>query len=280
MERMTGTFLGKSELRIFYRSWLPAAEPASAKAGLIIVHGAGEHSGRHEYFGTRYASKKNCALWALDLPGLGQSAGVRGHIDAFGDYLEDVGLLIKMVRSALPQRPIVLIGFSLGGLIALNYAEKRGSSVDGVAVSGPLLGLKVKVPLLKSAVAPILAGVVPKLSLENEIDATLLARNQNVCREYLADPLVYNKVTPRWFAEITRAMRETRANAIALAGLPVLILQGSADGIVDPETSRDFAAPLREYVEFPGFYHELFNEDERGQVFAVLDRWLDNHFLG
>ena len=68
------------------------------------VHGAGEHSGRHEYFGTRYASKKNCALWALDLPGLGQSAGVRGHIEDFGDYLEDVGLLVKMVRSALPCR--------------------------------------------------------------------------------------------------------------------------------------------------------------------------------
>lgn len=70
-------------------------------------------------------------------------------------------------------------------------------------------------------------------------------------------------------------MEETNAHAIALAGLPVLLMQAMADEVVDAEASRAFAAPNREYVPFPGFYHELFNEDERGQAFAVLDRWLE-----
>ncbi|MGE5551222.1 MAG: hypothetical protein ACM3ZC_11955 [Bacteroidota bacterium] len=59
MAQTTGTFLGARELTIFYRRWLPDA--AAARANIIVVHGAAEHSGRYEYFGTRYAQKKEFA---------------------------------------------------------------------------------------------------------------------------------------------------------------------------------------------------------------------------
>lgn len=166
----TGIFVGKRDLKIFYRVWLPEGGLAAAKAGIIIVHGAAEHSGRYEYFGSRYTRKKGYAIWALDLPGLGQSEGVRGHIDDFDEYLDDVGLLVQMVRRELPGRRVFLLGFSMGGLIALDYGEKRGPTIDGIAVSGALLGLKVKVPAIKAALVPFLAAVVPRLALGNEID--------------------------------------------------------------------------------------------------------------
>lgn len=113
-----------------------------------------------------------------------------------------------------------------------------------------------------------------------EIDPTVLAKNQMVGREYMADPLLVTKVTPRWFAELNRAMEETARNAVALAGFPLLIMQGTADEVVDSAASAAFAAPGREYIEFPGFYHELFNDDERGQAFAVLDDWLQRQVGG
>ncbi|MGE5530464.1 MAG: serine aminopeptidase domain-containing protein [Patescibacteria group bacterium] len=93
--------------------------------------------------------------------------------------------------------------------------------------------------------------------------------------EYITDPLLCTTVTPKWFTELTRAMEETRADAAALAGLPVLMMQGTADEIVDLEATKAFPAPGREYVEFPGFYHEIFNEDDRRQALLVLDAWLE-----
>ena len=271
----TGTFTGVRNLKIFYRLWTPAEGLDTAKASLILVHGAAEHSGRYEHFGTRYAQKKGYAVWALDLPGLGQSEGLRGHIDDFDDYLDDVGLLLRMVRTQMPAKMVFLVGFSLGGLIVLNYAEKYGWTVDGAAVSGPLLGLKLKVPPLKTAMAQVLANVAPKMALENEIDPALLAHNPEVGRAYVEDPLLCTKVSLRWFAELNRAMATTKAQVATLDNLPLLLLQGTEDGIVDLEETRAFAAAGREYVEFPGLYHELFNEDERGRAFAVLDAWLE-----
>ncbi len=272
---ITGTYAGKDGLNLFYRHWRPSTGLGDARAGLVIIHGAAEHSGRYEHFGTRYAEKKNYAVWAPDLPGLGRSDGRRGHIEHFEDYLDAVGRMVDMARAALPERRIFLVGFSLGGLIALKFAEDRQRSVDGVAVSGPLLKLKVEIPPLKAAAAPVLAKILPRLALANELDPAVLAHNQTVGAEYMADPLLVTKVTPRWFAELNRAMEETKRNASALAGLPLLIMQAGADEVVDPAATRAFAVPGREYVEFPGFYHELFNEDERGQAFAVLDGWLE-----
>ena len=267
--------MGVRNLKIFYRLWTPVEGLDKARASLVVVHGAAEHSGRHEHFGTRYAQKKGFAVWALDLPGLGQSEGLRGHIDDFDDYLDDVGLLLRMVRAQMPGKMVFLVGFSLGGLIVLNYAEKYGWTVDGAAVSGPLLGLKLRVPPLKTAVAQVLANVAPKMALENEIDPALLAHNPEVGRAYIEDPLLCTKVSLRWFAELNRAMATTKAQVGNLHDLPLLMLQGTEDGIVDLEETRAFAAAGREYVEFPGLYHELFNEDERGRAFAVLDGWLE-----
>ncbi len=276
-----GTFPGARGLSIFYRCWHPPGGIAAAKAGMVVIHGAAEHSGRYEHVGERYKTK-GYAVWALDLPGLGQSGGLRGHVERFADYLADVRMLVRMVRDLLPGGKVFLLGHSKGGLITLAYAEEDGgTSIDGAAVSAPLLAFRMRVPPAKAVPAKILAGIFPRLSARNQIDPAALARNPEVGRRYMADPLLCQTVTFRYFTELLRAMDATSQKAGSLARLPILMMQGSADRIVDPDATRRFYDRLtirdKEFQSFDGFYHELFNEDDREQVFAVLDGWLERH---
>jgi lysophospholipase len=93
----------------------------------------------------------------------------------------------------------------------------------------------------------------------------------------VADPLVSTTVSARWFTEITRAQFATLEAAPKLA-VPALVMQSGGDRLTDPAATREWAdrAPdeLVEYVEWPGLYHEMFNEPERGEVFARIEDWL------
>src|SRR4051794_39270056 len=98
------------------RWWTPAGPPV---AGLALVHGINEHSGRYEHVGDGLAARGIDVL-AFDLPGHGRSGGRRGHVDRFDDLLDEAEDLIAD-RRALGV-PVVLLGHSLGGLIAVAYA--------------------------------------------------------------------------------------------------------------------------------------------------------------
>lgn len=278
MAESSGTFAGQGGLRIFYRRWLPEGGLAAARASLVLVHGVAEHSGRYEHVGLRYASR-GYAVWALDLRGLGQSEGVKGHVDRFDDYTDDLSILVGMAREALPGKKVFLVGHSKGGLIALYFSQQRGAEIDGVAASAPGLALAVKVPPSKLALARTMAGILPRFAQYNEVDPGVLSHDPEVGRRYVADPLLCRRVTARWFVEFSGAMQRTMDGAATYAGPPVLLLAAGDDRLVDSDRIRQYydqlAAADKEFHRFEGFYHELFNEVERDKVFAVLDRWLE-----
>ncbi len=112
----------------------------------------------------------------------------------------------------------------------------------------------------------------------SRIPAEAVSRSADVVRAYASDPLVLHTVTVRWAMELQRAMRAAR-NGSAAFRTPTLILQAGADKLVSPTATREFAArldaPLKEYREFDGCYHELHNEPEQGEVLAVIATFLD-----
>jgi len=285
----TGRLEGPDGLAFFWREWA-APSPAAARAAqaaqtaqtaILFVHGLGEHSGRYEAFG-RYFAQRALPVLAFDLRGHGQSGGPRGHVSRFDDYVRDVMFFRELVVGRHPGSKVVLAGHSMGGLIALATAEAHGEAFAAVVASAPLLGIAVKVPGWKTALGRIMAGLAPGLSLTNEIDPAFLARNPEVGRRYKADPLVGDRVTARWFVETNRAMAKTIAEAQKLT-IPALLLQGTADRLVSPEATRAFADKLAggdsagrtvAFRSFDGWYHELFQEDERETAFAAIREWL------
>jgi acylglycerol lipase len=270
----TGRVLGPRGIELFWREWTNGSERPTAT--MLFTHGLGEHCGRYDALGTYFATR-GLPVLGFDLRGHGQSDGQRGHADRFEDYVTDLMFLRGVLGERYPEAKIILLGHSMGGLIALNAAQVYGQAFSCIVASAPFLGVAFKVPAAKAAVGKMLSGIAPRLSMTNEIDPTLLSRNQEVGREYVADPNVGNQVTTRWFVTTMRAIEETKSRADKIQ-IPVYILHGTADGLVPEAESREFAArlvaPIKDYVPMEGFYHELFQEDGREQVFDLIWAWL------
>src|SRR5690606_39465992 len=99
-------------VKLFFRAWIPQ-EP---KGFLILIHGAGEHSGRYAHIGET-CMKENIGIIAPDLRGFGKSGGPRGHVNHFSDYIDDLEILINLFKKRYESAPLFIFGHSLGGLI-------------------------------------------------------------------------------------------------------------------------------------------------------------------
>ena len=98
------------------------------------------------------------------------------------------------------------------------------------------------------------------------LDAHALSRDPAVVDAYARDPAVYHgKLKVRTGFELMGAMADARA-AVPRLSAPILILHGDADRICLVDGSRALAADAARagkdvaLKEYPGHYHELFNE--------------------
>jgi alpha-beta hydrolase superfamily lysophospholipase len=274
----TGNFTSQDGLKIFYRSY----QADNERARLVIAHGLGEHSGRYGNVVERLLPK-GITIWALDLRGHGHSDGWRGHVSTFDLYLSELRTMVEIAREGGPDAiKIFLLGHSMGGLIALNFALRFPEIIDGVIASSPTLGLAVKLPAIKSALGKIMSSIWPSLSLGNELDASKISHDEEVVRAYEKDPLVHDRVSARWFTEFLSAMETTNQLASKIK-VPILMQVAGDDHLVSIQSSKTFFEKL--YLEdktlhfYDDLYHEIYNEgeDRRAKVLTDLETWLEAH---
>lgn len=245
--------------------------PAHPWATLLLVHGIGEHSGRYEKVG-ELLSAAGIKVRSFDLPGFGGSGGVRAHVDTFDDYLDAVAEELDEVHE--DELPRVLLGHSLGGLIALTYALDRDPKPDLLVLSAP--AVDARVPVWQRKLAPVLSKIFPKLSLPNPIEGDQLSRDPAVGEAYFADPLVHTKATTRLGAEIFAAMAAADRRT---PPMPAHVIHGGADTIVPPAVSAELGLKANRKL-YPSLRHELFNEPEGPEVVADVVAWLRNEVDG
>jgi lysophospholipase len=267
------TVTASDGLRLFVRR----RNVANARGEIALVHGFGEHSGRYDRLGV-HLNAHGYSVTAYDHRGHGLSDGLPGHVESFGEYESDLDRIIAAVRARSDNRPIFLIGHSMGGLVALRYLATRSSPLAAAVISAPLIGLATPVPFHKLVFARVAAKLAPHFRLNNEINPAFLSRDPEVGKAYATDPLVTRKVSARWFAEATRAMLELNDLAPRIT-LPLIVMHGTEDRLVSVDaTKRLFeriGATDKELVIHPNFYHELFNEPEKQQIFDRVTVWMD-----
>src|SRR5512138_2399912 len=148
-------------LRLYCRHW--RAE-GTARASVVSLHGLGDHSGLYPMLGEHLAPL-GVDVTAPDLRGHGRSEGQRGYIGSWSELRDDLHAVVERVRQDAPERPLFLVGTSLGGLVVLDYALHHADSLRGViALSPPLGPLGVPAPLL--TLGRVLSRVWPRFSLE------------------------------------------------------------------------------------------------------------------
>ncbi|MDX9992154.1 MAG: alpha/beta hydrolase [Anaerolineales bacterium] len=276
MKHEQGKFHGARNMEIFQQSWLPEGE---VKAVLLIVHGIGEHSGRYMNLVNHFVPL-GYAVYGLDHPGHGNSEGTRVFVERFSDFTDTLKIYFDQIRAAQPGKPIFLVAHSMGGLIGCVYLLDHQDELSGAIVSAPAIKIADSISATTIMAGRFFSVVAPKLGIM-ALDASTICSDPAVVAAYLADPLVYNgKVTARLAAEMLAGMQRV-TDDVGKIHLPLLIMQGGADRLVDPggatmlyEQSSSSDKTLKVY---DGFYHEVMNEPGRAQVLGDMQTWLEKH---
>ena len=260
---------------IFSKKDLPAQ-----KRVLASVHGGGEHSGRYQHFAHFLKSEFDCIV-ALDLRGHGRSKGTRGYVAAFDEHTSDVLAWWDHLLPLTGGGSLSAFGHSLGGLITLRALKaKPGLNLSSVVVSAPLLGFSMAVPLIKKVVGRALSQVWPDLQLGSGIPTESISRDPNLIKAHHEDRLIHGKATPRLYTEILKAIDDTVGWSGPAGGtfpIPMMFIIPLADGIVNASNNQAFAKAFRATKkvvhEYPGMFHESFNDLGKEKVFEDLQTW-------
>lgn len=284
-------------VHVTYRRWLPDGE---VRATIQLVHGASEHSGRYHRLAASLTGR-GLAVYGMDLRGHGRTAEGTGTgrfgapgVDA---VLDDVQALQLVAADEHPGVPRVLLGHSMGSIIALASAERNGTDLAGLVLSGPL-GVN---PTLADTVSGLEVALAAGMG-DQPLDALgpfnqafepartpydWLSRDEAEVDAYLADPLAGDAM-PLTYAYAAgvfgAAVRMATPEGVAELpdGLPVLLLSGSRDPVGGVEARqvtalagllRDRGLPVEQHV-YPDARHEVFNETNRAEVIADLLGWV------
>jgi alpha-beta hydrolase superfamily lysophospholipase len=252
----TGTFGNCVGEDSYFQVWRP---DGPSRAGFLLVHGLGEHSGRYEHV-AEFLTRKGVTVYALDQLGHGRSGGQTGWIEDFAHFLDDLETFDRRVRKDNGERPLVLFGHYMGGLIVTAYLLEKPLRPDLLVLSSP-------------AIEPIIS---PE---DRSIDPTRLSRDPALWEAYMNDPLTLrDRVTDDllWRLADGVFMLPGRADEIEM---PVLLIHGEDDRLCSLEGAESYVRQTSSkdvtIKTYPEGRHEMLNEINKEDVLADLGEWLD-----
>lgn len=254
-------------------------------AAVLIVHGISEHSGRYEGVGS-WLRAAGIDAHAYDQRGWGASGGVRGHVDRWSHYFDDVGEMLAAVRARHPGLPVVLYGHSMGGLIATGYVLDGRPLPDLLVLTAP--GVDSTHPRWLKALAHVFGRLTPRVRPPAApYEDGVLSRDPEVDRLYRSDPRRVYDITAAFGLEGIRAQRAAREAIDRLASakgsfpIPTLVLHGTADGLV-PFVATERYARVGGVTRqaYDGLRHELHNEPEGERIIGEIVDWVRRQVAG
>lgn len=273
MQQIDFSWKTKDGVNLYAKEWKPEG---NVKAVVALVHGLGEHIGRYDHVAEAFG-KAGYAMVGFDQRGHGKSDGIRGF-ESYENAMVDITRNINNAKDRYPGMPVFLYGHSLGGNLVLYYSLTQKPELKGVIATSP--GLATAEPLSPALLATtkIMYRLAPSMKIKNGLDLAGLSHDPQVAEKYIADPLVHPFISPRLALDMLNAGNYCVEHAAEFP-LPLLLMQGTADRLVNPKRTRDFAqaAPLSKitYKEWDGFYHEMHNEPQKEEVINTMIRWMD-----
>jgi pimeloyl-ACP methyl ester carboxylesterase len=290
---------GEGDATVHTAHWPAAADVPETAPAQIAIHGLG---GSHLNWGLLGPELADLGeVWAPDLAGFGKTPP-DGRSSSVGD---NVDLVIGFIQTVSPNRPVVLLGNSMGGHIAYSLAARRPDLVCGVVLIGPAVPPAVKRPdpkvLARFAVFTIpylgesfLRSRARKLTPAEQVRETMelcvvepdaLDRDLMDAHEDMAAQRRRMPHANEAFLTASRSLmrrlgpgRSKLWAAVDDVRAPVLLLQGAEDRLA-ARIAADRLAQRRpdwEYVVYDDLGHVVMIEDPK-RVAADIHTWRAAH---
>ncbi|MDP4621581.1 MAG: lysophospholipase [Hydrogenophaga sp.] len=270
-----GDFTAQDGTRLTTYRWT-ASQPSS-RGRVHLIHGLGEHAGRYEAL-AQVLLTQGFEVWAHDHRGHGRSDGPRGVLPHTAALIDDAASVLRHVQAASGDGlPCVVLGHSMGGLVAAALAARGTERVDGLVLSSPALALALSWP--QQRLLAFMHRWAPDVTISNGLHPERLSHDPAAVAAYVNDPWVHSRVSAR----LIHGMLDNAPGVFSAAAqwrIPTLLMFAGDDALVDPEGSRRWAraapASVLDAQEFPGLFHEIFNETPElaAPVWARLQDWL------
>jgi len=258
-----------------YRLWR-ADEP---EAVFVLIHGLGTQSGRWEFL-AEFFLRRNISSYALELRGFGETRDLKGHVDSFDVYFDDVRRLHDIAKENNPGKKLFLIGQSLGGLICFLMTVSDPHLFEGVVCITPALSNRLKFGLFNYAQMFLSLLYNPTKRFDLPFTTEMCTRDIGYQKMMDSDSREIRFATAHFlknllFAQIKAVILRKKIKS------PILFLLAGNDLLVNSAFSRKIFESLstqdKKLIEYPGMYHALNVDLERGKVFNDISNWIGSH---
>lgn len=208
-------------------------------------------------------------MYRFDNRGHGKSGGEKIFIDDYNKFSIDVHEIVELTKNENKNKPIFIIGHSMGGMIATIYGIKYHDEVNGIILSAGLT-------LDEAGLISPNKDLNPRDRVDNSL-AHLICKNKSVIDDYNNDPLVAHKISGSMLIECYKAVKYIKENSKAFE-YPILILHGLEDKIVYPEDSKllfnNIESKYKKIKLYENMYHEILNEYRKDNVLIDINNWI------
>jgi acylglycerol lipase len=267
---------------LFFRQWRGGASARNNPA-VLVLHGIGYHGGPYKMIADGL-NPKGIDVFALDDRGHGLSCGKRGAPLDFHVVVEDINAMIRFIRQENPARKVYLLGESMGGALALDYAAAHPDNIDGLILLAPAVSVS-KGQLFSFRNAPLLPDLLftpdkPAVSLVDERLA-LSSRDEKFVADRRKDPLSYDMVSVNYLLAIGKMGENWRQNIAPFITVPTMLMQGGKDPVVDGDTNATMfgvlAAKEKEFYLYRDVPHTLLFDPQTPKVIDAIRSWIERH---
>ncbi len=257
---------------IIYRQWISP----SPKAILLLVHGLDAHSGRWQFLG-EFLSERGVSSYALELKGFGKTKDLRGHVDSFDIYFNDILRLYDTIRRENAGKKVFILGESMGALIAYLTAVQNPGSFEGLICLSPAIRSALPFSFFDYISIFFMLIFNPKKQLDMPFDSGSLTRDTEYQKVMDTSDLEHRLATPKMLLNILLAQVRLLLLRDKLK-MPVLFLVAGSDTLVNPKASKWFFGSLKmgdkQLIEYPEMCHSLSVEYGKEKVFGHISDWV------
>ena len=301
------TVLGKHDLEISCFKIVPQGDVLGV---IQVFHGMGEHKNRYHHF-AKYMAKNGFAVYAHDHPKHGfsvkkkEDVGISTSEDTWEDVVDDCNIISGVIEKDFPSTPIIIMGHSMGSVIARKYIASYATIPSMAIIMGtlpPISKGKAMVPLLLTGIvglfkkdkrlpfiAKLLNDPLNKNIKDQRTKFDWLTYDTKEVDKYVEDPLCGYDYSKTFYKEFFRSMVDINKTETILKtkDIPLLFISGKDDPVGD---YGEGVMKVKELYSKNGYNkstlkliehnrHEIINEKDKNETYKYIVNWINTERL-